>query len=548
MKRTIAILLMAAMLLGLLAGCGSKETPVSTSGNAAEPVETKAPVLDATVPEDTVSGVVDVVNIASDRDPTSLAPWAGNMGGASAIICIVYQTLQICEVNETEGDPCLAKSVTKVDELTYDVELFDYITDSLGNPFTAKDVEFCVKQAKAEGKVASTKVVDSVDVTGDYTFTVHFSKTAAMGDFEGFFNQLYFVTQAAYEASPDGMATTPVGTAAYVMSDYVGGSHITFDVRKDYWQTDDQYIARSSEAHADQINYLIVTEASQRAIAAESGTLDYGAISYTDLERVQANENLHIVEVPDNLTYLLFPNCDDSAVTSNQALREAVFYALDNVGLAAAYSSGKAVPVYDLSNSNYADYYEAEYVASAENNYYKYDPEMAKEKLAEAGYPDGLTLRICCSSDQGSTEVTEIMKAYLNQVGIDLEITALQGNLMSSYTEDPTAWDLYLVQYASTDYAVNVWEKVLNQAKYSWGGTINFIMEQELQDKLAECRTQDGHTKENVVAFHDYIVENAYGIGLIQGIQYFAVNNKIQDVIFSDQRLIRPNACIYAAE
>lgn len=545
MKKLIAILLMVTMLLGMLAGCGGKDTPAPTN---AEETIADAPALDETVAQDAVSSVVDVVNVASDRDPTSLAPWAGNMGGGSAIICIVYQSLQIREVNQAEAQPCLAKNVTKVDTYTYDVELFDCIYDSQGNHFTAKDVEFCVATGKEAGKVASLKVVDSVDITGDYTFTVHFSQKAAMGDFEGFFDQVYFVTQAAYEASPDGMATTPVGTAAYAMTDYVGGSHITFTAVDNYWQKDEQYIARSSEAHAKEINYLIVTEAAQRAIALENGDLDYGGISYTDLARVSANEHLHMLEVPDNLTWMLFPNCHEDAVTSNQALREAIFYALDNVGLAAAFSSGKAVPVYDLSNSNYEDYYEEEYKSSAADNYYSYDPEIAKQKLAEAGYPDGLTLRICCSSDQAATEVVQIMQAYLSQVGITLEITALQGNLMASHTEDPSVWDLYLVQYASTDYAINAMEKVLNAAKYSWGGTINFVMEQELQDMLALCRTEDGHTKENMIAFHNYIVDNAYGMGIMQGINYFAVNNKIQDVVFSNQRIIRPNACIYVTE
>ena len=546
MKRSLAILLTLAMLLAMLAGCsGSGSTSTQTEAKAEAEA---APAMEAleTVAADVVSGQVDVVNIANANDPTDLGPWAGNAGGGSWIIAVVYQTLQIREVN-SDPEPCLAKSVTKVSDLVYDVELFDYITDSLGNPFTAKDAEFSINTGKELGKVAPLKVIDSVEVTGDYTFTVTFTDAARMGDFEGFFSQCYFVTQAAYEASPDGMATSPVGTSAYYLKEYTSGYKICFAEREDYWQTDESYIARSSEAHAKEINYYIITEASQRANAVEAGEVDYAAISYTDLDRIQSLDSVHMVEVPDNLTFCLMPNADPSAATTDQLIREAVFYALDNAGIAAAFSSGKAVPVYDLSNSNYPDYYEAEYKASAESNYYSYNPEKAMELLKEAGYEKGLTLRLLCSSDAAVTEVAQIIDAYLSAVGIDLEITALQGNLMSTAAEDPTSWDLYLIQFASTDYAVNVWDKLLNGAKHSWGGSVNFILSDELQTKLSDVRTESGHTKENVIAFHDYVIENAYGMGILQCINYFAVNNKIESIIMSDQRIIRPNACIYAA-
>ena len=35
---------------------------------------------------------------------------------------------------------CLAKEITQVDDLTYDVEIYDYITDQAGNHLTASDV------------------------------------------------------------------------------------------------------------------------------------------------------------------------------------------------------------------------------------------------------------------------------------------------------------------------------------------------------------------------------------------------------------------------
>jgi len=549
MKTKICALLLTLVMLLMLAACSSGDTTSSSSSSAgAQASATASGPISNEVSADAESATVDVVNLANDRDPTDLGPWAGNQGGASAMIGVVYQTLNIREVDVTDSAPCLAKTITQVSDLVYDVELFDYIKDTAGNVFTAADAVFCIETAKELGKVASAKVIESAEKTGDYTFRVTFSDATRTGDVETFFNQVYFVTEKAYTDSPDSMATDPVGTSAYKLKEYTSGYLLSYEVTGNYWQTDEQYIARSSEAHAKVINYYIITEASQRAIAVEGGTIDYAAIAYTDLNRVEALEDYHINEVPDNLTWLLFPNCADGVATDNLELRKAIFYALDNEAIAAFYSTGKAVPVYDISNSNYSDYYETEYKASAGSDIYKYDPELAKSLLAEAGYANGITLRLIVTSTEAGTDLAQIIKNYLAEVGITVEISSYQGNMISTYADDSSAWDLYLLQYASTDYAVNVWEKVLNKAKFNWGGTINFIMSDELQDMLSNVRSGSGHTKENVVAFHDYFAENAYGIGVIQEINCYAVNNTLEQVVMSDQRIIRPNASIYSAD
>jgi hypothetical protein len=41
------------------------------------------------------------------------------------------------------------------------------------------------------------------------------------------------------------------------------------------------------------------------------------------------------------------------------------------------------------------------------------------------------------------------------------------------------------------------------------------------------------------------MIENAWGLGIMQCINYFGTNKKIKSIVFSDQRIIRPNASIY---
>lgn len=570
-KRRLAILMAAVMSVSVLAGCGSSSDSSDSTDTASEESaeeesseeeaaeeETAEEEEETSIEAEETAGAaadaeavtVSEVYIASERDPTDLGPFAGNMGGASAIVPLVYQTLYICTLDETDtlGQPCLAKEIVENEDGSYSVELFDYIYDSEGNHLTTSDIEYCLETSVSLGKVSAVKVVDHLDIIDDYNFVVYFSDDARMGDYESFFCQTFWVTEAAYEAT-GGMSQQPIGTGQYVMTEYVGGSNIQFTKNEDYWQTDESYIALSSAAYADVVNFPIITEAMQRAIAVESGTLDYGAISYTDLERVSSTEGVGIYEVPDNLTNMIFANMSgDSALSDNQALREAIFYALDNEGIASMVSTSYAVPVYDLSNSNYPDYYEDYYVAEAESgsNIYAYDVDKAKELLAESGYDTSQPITILCSSDENITDLAQIIKTYLEVIGLEVTIDAYQSNMVSNIAEDTTAWDLYLLQYASTDYAVNVWEKVLNKSKYSWEGTINFVYDDTLQDMLAEVRTVDGHTEEAVEAFHDYVADQAYAMGICQFINYYAYDATLFDeIVMSDQRIIRPNSCTY---
>src|SRR5699024_10145668 len=78
-----------------------------------------------------------------------------------------------------------------------------------------------------------------------------------------------------------------------------------------------------------------------------------------------------------------------------------------------------------------------------------YDPEKAKELLAEAGYPDGITLEILVETgDTARNEMAEAFQAQMAPAGITLNITQLENVVL--YDRVNNSQDYYMSLYGLT--------------------------------------------------------------------------------------------------
>src|SRR5690606_34903966 len=61
-----------------------------------------------------------------------------------------------------------------------------------------------------------------------------------------------------------------------------------------------------------------------------------------------------------------------------------------------------------------------------DNGYMAFNPEKARELLAEAGYPDGLTVKMISSQLPSYESSNQILQAQLEEVGINLELEPVE--------------------------------------------------------------------------------------------------------------------------
>lgn len=536
-QKSIAMGLALALTMFSVTGCGSAKTN-QTTGQAGTTSAAKSADSSAAASTDTSGENKVVVGLAND--PQNIGPFQGMSAGRIGILYTVYEFLVTTEGGEMKG--VLMKDYEKIDDLTYNCEIYDYIYDQAGNQVTAADVVFSYETGMQSGNLPKLGSIDSVTEVSDYVIQFKFNKLS-IGDLGALWMECPIVTKAAYEASPDKMATDPVSTTAYQCTEFVSGSRMTFTNTGKYWQTDVSKITNTSKNNVEVVEFVIITDSSQLTNALKTNAIDItNWLSDVDVVDFKGQGGFDVTPVPDNATYMLLFNCDEQqgTFTNNLKYRQAVAYAIDSQQLVDGALNGNGNAAKTYGNTNYSDYL----AAWSTEDYYDANIDMAKQLLAESGVTN-LTLNIMITTGDVTTKIATIMQAQLAQIGVTLNISTYDNQLFNEYKYQPGEWDLMLDQSASTSYLVNVWKLGWDSNGYVHGGAENFVKDDTLQNLLDTAMNVEQHNDKTMDAFHQYLKEQCYGIGLLQNMSNIAHTTKISKVVVDARGQVTPGACEY---
>lgn len=546
MKRISALILALIIITSILAGCGGSAQPAETAAPAAEAA---APAVGSAAETDVVTKgdgtaehvIRDSITIGVQSDPADFAPWAANSNGRTNALWGLYQELG--HMIDGEFVPALVKEYTMAEDgKSMTCTLFDYITDSAGNKLTANDVKFSFETGMGLGYITGMGMLDEIVVDNDYQFTMKFNKGLRIGDLDTIFRTI-IVTQAAYEADPNGMSTNPVGTGPYTLSAYTAGNSFTYTAREDFWQTDEQYLCARDMANVKNINYIILAESAQRTMALEQKTIDMcSEVSNEDIDQFRAggaySGDYWTHGVPDNLSLLIFCNNDASRPTADVNLRTAIFYAINADTILQSVYGGNGTTQHSMSPA-----WGAGYVAEmdTQENYYNYSVDKAKEYLAKSNY-NGEELVILTEATGNVANSTVLVQAFLSQAGINASIKSVDSTILQATYTDPEGWDILMTQNACNTYAVTSFNP-LNSDRYTTG-TINHIYDDKLQELIVAAYALDAGD-EALMALHNYVIENAYGMNLVNYITTYVAPKCMDSICLSYKKAFIPGGCTY---
>ena len=383
-KKGIALLLISALLISILAGCGKTNTDDSSDGERTD------------------------VRIYCEGVWTSLDPH----GVGCTSYTNMYLENQLYEplvyVNDQgEIEPLLATEWSaSEDGLAYTFRLREGVKFHNGETMTSADVvysfERCMSQAPLETYYAP---IDHVEASGDNT--VVFTLKYAFAPFVSYLFNIPIVNKTF--ASENALLTAECGTGPYVLDSIDLNTECKMTAFPDYWR---------GEASIKTAVFKAVTEATTAAVSFESGSLDfmmcYNVSSYAPLAD-SGKYNTYLA--PTFHTAFIALN-NGVEPLNNKLVRQALSYATDRETMITIAYEGLAQPTYLMANTSSFGVSQDQFY-----NHYEYDLEKAKALLAQAGYPDGLDLgTMTVISGSYHEKYAQVWQQSLSEIGVKIEL------------------------------------------------------------------------------------------------------------------------------
>lgn len=349
------------------------------------------------------------LKLNNSTDITSWDPSAIKEGSVIQYEEAVYDSL-LKKTSDAEIEENLATEWDYNSDLTeLDITLREGIKFSDGSAFDAKAVKANLEDRKSGAGTASetAKGFKKVEVVSPTEVKLILSSPdpgllAQLATYTGF--------MASPKAIKDGsIDKSPIGTGPYVLDkkNTESGTKYAFTKKSDYWD-EGAYPFESVEMKP-------IDDFTAAFNALSTGQTDF-MYATPDMADKAESSGLTVQTVPGEWQGIILQDRAGKQVPAlgEPEARQAINLALDKEAILAGYFQGFGQVSSQIFNPS------GEAWVKDLNDEYPYDPEEAKKKLAEAGYPDGFTLPIVYSS--GTIEaLLPILKQYLGEVGIKVK-------------------------------------------------------------------------------------------------------------------------------
>ncbi len=468
----------------------------------------------------------------------SLDPYHTTSSNTVPIIGILYDRL-VHYPTEPGTDPYVAALIGGLAEswdiaddlLTYTFHLrkgvkWHNLPPVNGREFDAEDVKFTLDVYRSEGSVQKGHFldVDRVEVVDRYTVAFHMKQVnPAMLSLMSEVGKGFMLPR---ESATFDRRIKAIGTGPFIAGkDYEYKVGLPRLRNPDYWAFDQR---GNRLPYVDHFDLVIIPDPSARLTAFRTGKVDEGATVTTPTELralLRTNPTTLVQEYRS-----VYPNGWigirlDKAPWNDVRVRRAMTSAIDW----GTYSQTLLeVPLNVVqfrqapSGAFYGSDNSVETLAKVCGcPWYTYNPKLAKELLAQAGYPNGFTALLQYSTYGSSTftETYELMAAYWKEIGADIQLK-VQDHTVFRAAIDRGSWtDLtysFLFPYPSTAFGA-VDSYVPGAAQNPAMGWVNDPKLNALAKEVRAAYKDQAKLQDLVRQVHAYSLDQVFHIPLLVG-------------------------------
>ncbi|MGB3417421.1 MAG: ABC transporter substrate-binding protein [Mesorhizobium sp.] len=352
------------------------------------------------------------------------------------VILAVNQGLVKFKPGSTEWENDAAEEIRQVSDTLIEFKLKEGLKFTGGyGDLTAEDVKFSFERFKPAPD--GTKVdygddwaaLDSVEVTGPLTGKIHLKNASpavwliALADGSG-----AIISKKAFEALGDKFKTTPIGSGPYMLKEWVPRDHFTLVANPDYL---------GEKPAFTEIVGKPISDDKTAQIAVQAGEIDFGRIDPAVATDIASTSGIKVEKISAIDYVWIGPNIEKKPF-DDVRVRQAIRLALDVPAIIAAAYNGSVEPAYALEAPGILGFWE-------DAPKYARDIEAAKKLLDEAGQGGGFSTRLTVLNKAVAQATAAVVQANLAEVGIDVQIDALDPGAYWAYGENDASKDLELV-------------------------------------------------------------------------------------------------------
>ena len=282
-----------------------------------------------------------------------------------------------------------------------------------GTDFNAEAVKFNLElmaQKKLPAAVGLQKVT-SYDILDDYTLQINFSKydgTLLLRLAQTPLGQMASPTAMKKTATPDNAVELHmVGTGPFMYDRWQRDNYVKYKRNPNYWQQGKPYL--------DGMEFRTIKDMTVGLMAFKAGEAQViENISPDDIAPLK-DAGFKVTHPKLHFMHTVFPDgANPDSPFADKRVREALDYAIDKKAMAEGLFLGTYYPLTQLAAPSDAFY-------NPDIQGRSYNPEKAKQLLAEAGYPHGFKTKIV-TDVRMRKEILAALQTYWKEVGIDADI------------------------------------------------------------------------------------------------------------------------------
>lgn len=365
------------------------------------------------------------LKLALDAGPVSQDPQVQLSGGMLQYSHWAFDPL-VRYRQDMSFEPRLAEKWERIDDLTMRFYLRKGVKFHSGNPFTAKDVKFTFDRFyKSEDFKGLFTPFEGCTIVDDHTVDIKTKKPYALlinmatyifpldSKFYSGTDDTGQPKDAVVKIGPSFALKNSSGTGAFKVTYWEQGAKYVFERFADYWD-------KNSPGNVSKIVLTPIKEAATRVAALLSGDVDFiTPVPPQDFQRIQKDKDVKLVTWSGGRIITFQLNQKRRAEFKDVRVRQAIVYAINNVGIAKKIMKGTATAAGQQGPKGYMGYDSA--LAP------RYDLKKAKALMKEAGFENGFEVTMIAPNNRyvNDAKIAEATAAMLSKINIKVNLKTM---------------------------------------------------------------------------------------------------------------------------